>query len=146
MLEQRLAFDSVYLSDLPVDQYRNLLDLAQLAITRTTIDALFPTLALRLEHALSFGVLTLGLYNSRTESIRLNIWKPGEALSRAESLPVNSCASGWAWKTQRSVLVQDLATEHKLPVFLESLQQLGIRTYYVLPLTTSRNKLGAMGF
>jgi formate hydrogenlyase transcriptional activator len=146
MPEQRLAFDSVYLSDLPVGQYRNLLDLAQLAITRTTIDALFPTLALRLEHALSFGVLTLGLYNSRTESIRLNIWKPGEALSRAESLPVNSCASGWAWKTQRSVLVQDLATEHKLPVFLESLQQLGIRTYYVLPLTTSRNKLGAMGF
>ena len=44
------------------------------------------------------------------------------------------------------MLVQDLATEHKLPVFWESLQQLGIRSYYVLPLTTRRHKLGAIGF
>ena len=146
MPEQRLAFDSVYFPDLTVGQYRNLLDLAQLAVGHPTTEALFPTLALRLQHAFSFGVLTLGLYNSRTESIRLNIWKAGEELSRSESLPFNSCASGWAWKTQRSVIVQDLATEHKLPVFLESLRQLGIRSYYVFPLTTMRHKLGAIGF
>ena len=36
--------------------------------------------------------------------------------------------------------------EPKLPVFLESLRQLGVRTYYVFPLTTSRHKLGAIGF
>jgi formate hydrogenlyase transcriptional activator len=146
MPERRLAFDSVHPSDLTVGQYRKLLDLAQLVISHTTTDALFSTLALRLQHVLSFDILTLGLYNSRTESIRLNIWKAGEALSRSESLPVNGCASGCAWKTQRSVLVQDLATEHKLPVFLESLQQLGIRSYYVLPLTTRLHKLGAIGF
>src|ERR1019366_6691208 len=122
MPEQRLAFDSVYFPDLTVGQYRNLLDLAQLAVGHPTTEALFPTLALRLQHAFSFGVLTLGLYNSRTESIRLNIWKAGEELSRSESLPFNSCASGWAWKTQRSVIVQDLATEPKLPAFLESLR------------------------
>ena len=53
MPERRLSFDSGHLADLTVGQYRNLLDLAQLAITRTTIDALFPTLALRLHHALN---------------------------------------------------------------------------------------------
>jgi formate hydrogenlyase transcriptional activator len=146
MPEKRFAFDSEHLSDLQIGQYRDLLDLGQLAITPTTVDALFPTLALRLQNALSLDVLTLGLYDPRTERIHLNIWKAGERLSRAESLPVNSCASGWAWKTQRSVLVQDLATEHKLPVFLESLRQLGVRSYYVVPLTTRRHKLGAMGF
>jgi formate hydrogenlyase transcriptional activator len=145
MWEQELAFDSVHLSDLPVGWRRDLLDLAKLANKPTTIDDLFLSLALRLQHALSVDVLTLGLHNLRTASIHMHIWTAGEALSRFESLPVNSCASGWAWKTQRSVLVQDLATETKLPVFLESLQQLGVRSYYVLPLTTRRHKLGAIG-
>jgi len=146
MPEQRLGFDSAHLSDLTVGQYGNLLDLVQLATTGTTIDALFPSLALRLHHALNFDVVTLGLYDSSAESIRLNVWKAGEAERRCECLPVNACASGWAWKNQRSVLVQDLDTEPRLPVFLQSLRQLGIRTYYVFPLTTRRHKLGAIGF
>ena len=146
MPEQRLAFDSVYLSDLTVGQYRNLLDLAQLAVGHPTTDTLFPTFALRLRHSLNFDFVTLGLHDSSTESIRLGIWKAGDAQKRCESVPVHTCASGWAWKNQRSVLVQDLDTERKLPVFLESLRQLGVRTYYVFPLTTSRHKLGAIGF
>ena len=146
MPEQRLAFDSVYLSDLTVGQYRNLLDLAQLAVGHPTTDALFPTFALRLRHSLNFDFVTLGLHDSSTESIRLGIWKAGDAQKRCESVPVHTCASGWAWKNQRSVLVQDLDSERKLPVFLESLRQLGVRTYYVFPLTTSRHKLGAIGY
>ena len=43
-------------------------------------------------------------------------------------------------------LSRDLDTEPKLPVFLESLRQLGVRSYYVFPLTTRRRKLGAIGF
>jgi formate hydrogenlyase transcriptional activator len=144
--EEGLTLDSVHLPDLTAVQYRNLLDLAQLAISHTTIDALFPTLALRLQHALNFDVLTLGLYDSSTESIRLHVWNAGDVQGRCESLPVHTCASGWAWKTQRSVLIQDLDAEHKLPVFLESLRRLGVRSYYVLPLTTTRRKLGAVGF
>jgi len=139
-------FDSVHLPDLKAGQYGNLLDLAQLAVSHTTTDALFPTLTLRLQHALGFDVLTLGLYDTGAGSIRLNIWKAGEALSGAETLPVNSCASGWAWKNQRCVLVQDLDAETKLPVFLQSLRQLGVRTYFVFPLTTTRQRLGAIGF
>jgi formate hydrogenlyase transcriptional activator len=146
MPEQKLAFDSVFLSDLPLGQHRDLLDLAQLGNKLTTIDDLLPTLALRMRHALSLDVLTLGRHNSRAESIDVSMWMAGEALSRSESRPVDSCASGWAWKTQRSVLVQDLAAEPKLPVFFDSLQQLGVRSYYVIPLTTRRHRLGAIGF
>jgi formate hydrogenlyase transcriptional activator len=146
MPEQRLALDSVHLSDLTVGQYGNLLDLAQLAITRRTIDTFFPSVVLRLHHALNFDLVTLGLYDSSAESIRLSVWKAGEVEKRCECLPVHACASGWAWKNQRSVLVQDLDTEPKLPVFLQSLRQLGIRTYYVFPLTARRHKLGALGF
>jgi formate hydrogenlyase transcriptional activator len=138
--------DSVHFADLTAGQYRNLLDLAQLAVSHTTTDALFPSLALRVGHPLNFDFVTLGLYDSSTESIRLNTWKAGDTQRRCESIPVHACANGWAWKNQRSVLVQDLDAEPKLPVFLESLRKLGVRTYYVFPLTTSRHRLGAIGF
>jgi formate hydrogenlyase transcriptional activator len=140
-----LTFDSVHFSDLTSGQYRNLLDLAQLVISHTTIDTLFPALALRLRHSLNFDVVTLGLYDSNTESIRLNIWNAGGAQRTCESFPVHTCASGWSWKNQRSVLVQDLDAEPKL-VFLDPLRKIGVRTYYVLPLTTTRQRLGAVGF
>jgi len=146
MPEQRLASDAVYLPDLTVGQYRNLLNLAQLAASHPTADALFSTLALRLRHSSNFDFVTLGLYDSSTERIRLHIWQAGHAQKRCESIPVQSCASGWAWKNQRSILVKDLDAEPNLPVFLKSLLELGVRTYYVFPLTTTRQKLGAIGF
>jgi formate hydrogenlyase transcriptional activator len=145
-MQERFAVDSVYLPDLAVGQYRDLLDLAQLTGSQPTTDVLFPTLALRLRNSLNFNFVTLGLYNSSTESIHLEAWKAGHEQKRRESVDVSTCASGWAWKTQRCVLVQDLDTEIKLPVFLESLRQLGVRTYYVFPLTTSLRQLGAIGF
>jgi len=146
MAEQRLVFDSGYLSDLTVGQYRNLLDLAQVAVSHPTTDVLFSTLALRLQQSLNFDFVTLGLYDASTESIRRETWKAGEAQKKCESIPVHTCASGWAWKNQRSVLIQDLDAEPRLPVFLQSLRQLGVHTYYVFPLTTSRHQLGAIGF
>jgi transcriptional regulator with GAF, ATPase, and Fis domain len=146
MPEQGLASDSVHSSDLTVGQYLNLLDLAQLALSQRTTETFVPLLALRLHHALKFGVVTLGLYDSSAESIRLSICKAGEAERRSECLSAQTCSSGWVWKNQRSVLVQDLDTEPKLPAFLQSLRRLGVHTYYVFPLTTSRHKLGAIGF
>src|ERR1022692_1652589 len=146
MPEQGLAFDSVHFSNLTVGQYLSLLDLAQLALSQRAIEGLFPRLALRLRHALNFDVVTWGLYDSGAESICLNICKAGEAERRCECLPAHACASGRVWKNQRSVLVQDLDVELKLPVFLESLRRIGVRTYYVFPLTTRRHKLGAIGF
>ena len=146
MPQQRLAFDSVYLSDLTVGQYRSLLDLAQLAASQPTTGAFFPALAFHLRQSLNFQFVTLGVYDVSVESIRLDTWKAGDAEKRSEYIAVGTCTSGWAWKNQRSVLFQDLDTEPRLPVFLESLRQLGIRSYYVLPLTTCRHKLGAIGF
>jgi formate hydrogenlyase transcriptional activator len=146
MPQQRLAFDSVDLSELTTAHYSGLLDLAHLAMSHPTADAFFPTLALRLRHFLNFDFVTLGLYDSNGETIHLDAWKAGNAQKRSESIPVYTCASGWACKNQRPLLVQDLDTETKLPVFLESLRQLGVRTYYVFPLTTRRHMLGAIGY
>src|ERR1700730_7907747 len=88
MLEQRRSCDSVYLSELTSGQYRNLLDLTQLTVSHPTTDALFPTWAIRLHHALNFDFVTLGLYDSSAETIRLDIWKAGDMLKICESVPI----------------------------------------------------------
>jgi formate hydrogenlyase transcriptional activator len=137
---------AVQRDDLTAGQYRNLLDVALLVTNHTTIHALSCALALRLHHALGFDLVTLGLYNANTQSIRLNAWNAGGEQRECESLPAHACASRWTWKNQRSVLVEDLRDELQIPVFLESLRKTGVRTYYVLPLTTTRQKLGAIGF
>ena len=135
---------SVNLRDLTAGQNRNLLDVAQLVSIHTTIDGLACALAVRLQHALNFDLVTLGLYDSNHESVRLNVWNAGGAKSTFESLA--GCASRWSWKNQRSVLIHDLDAEFPLPIFLGSLRKAGVRTYYVLPLTTIRQRIGAIGF
>jgi formate hydrogenlyase transcriptional activator len=146
MPTERPGLNSVSPLDLTAREYRNLLDLARLAISHPTTHAIFSAWAPCQQDSLTFDFVTLGLYDSSTGGIRLDTWNVGHAQKRSESVPVDSCASGWAWKNQRSVLIQDLEAEPKLPVFLEFLCQLGVRTYYVFPLTTIRHKLGAIGF
>ena len=146
MPEPELAFDSVRSPDLTVGKYLSLLDLAHLGLSQRPIEALVPRLALRLHHIANFDVVTLGVYDPSVESIRLSACKVGDAERRCECLPVHACVNGSVWKNQRSLLVQDLSIEAKLPVFLESLRRLGVRTYYVFPLTTNHHKLGAIGF
>jgi formate hydrogenlyase transcriptional activator len=146
MAEQGPAFNSVDSSVIKVGQYLNLPDPAQLTLRQRTMEGLFPTLSLGLNHALNFDVITLGLYDASADSIRMNVCKAGETEARRECLPANACTSGRVWKNQRSVLIQDLDTEPKLPFCLRSLRRLGVRTYYIFPLTTNRHKLGAIGF
>ena len=134
----------VHLRDLTAGHYRNLLELSQLLSAHSTIDGLSCALALRLPQVLDFDLVTLGLYDTNIGSVGLSIWNAAGKQKTCESLP--SCASRWSWKNQRSVLVQDLEAGFPLPVFLESLRKVGVRTYYVLPLTTTRRKLGAIGF
>jgi formate hydrogenlyase transcriptional activator len=134
----------VHQRDLTSGHYRNLLDIAHLVTSHTTIDALSSALALRLQHALNLDVVTLGLYDPSIGNARLSVWNEAGAQRTSESLP--GCASRWCWKNQRSVLVQDLDAEYPLPAFPESLRKVGVRTYYVLPLTTVHRRLGAIGF
>jgi formate hydrogenlyase transcriptional activator len=136
----------VYRRDSTAGHHRNLLDLAQLVTRYSTIDVLFSALSLRLQHLLNFDVVTLGLFDSDTKNLRLTVWKAGDARRICESLPVHTCVHMWSWEKQRSVLVDDLNAEFRLPMFLEALRNAGVHTYYVLPLTTIERKLGIIGF
>jgi formate hydrogenlyase transcriptional activator len=52
---------------------------------------------------------------------------------------------GWVWQHQQELMVENLEKEARFPRVLEVLRSKGIRTYYVLPLTSGEKRLGALG-
>ena len=50
------------------------------------------------------------------------------------------------WKTQESLVVEDVSSETRFPKLTPMLQENGIQSFCSLPLTTAMRRLGAMGF
>src|SRR5262245_61559500 len=61
-------------------------------------------------------------------------------------MPVDDVPSGWAWKTQEPLIIQDAARETRFPQFNKWARQNGVNSYCALPLTSAGRRLGALGF
>jgi formate hydrogenlyase transcriptional activator len=60
-------------------------------------------------------------------------------------LPIDESPGGWVWRTQQPLLI-DVERETRWPQLLEGLRAHGVRWACLLPLTTARRRLGAVGF
>jgi formate hydrogenlyase transcriptional activator len=144
--EEETMSGSLYLTDLTVNQYRELFDLAHLAISQSTSNSLFSSLADRLKQTSNIRMLTLGLYDPDTNGMHVEAWSPDISMNSPKALTVDSCVLECVWKSQRSLLIQDVTAEPNFPPFAESFRRFGICSYYAVPLSTATRKLGAMGF
>ena len=61
-------------------------------------------------------------------------------------MPVDDVPSGWVWKTQEPLIIQDAAQETRFPQFNKWARQKGVKSYCALPLTSAGGRLGALGF
>jgi formate hydrogenlyase transcriptional activator len=62
------------------------------------------------------------------------------------ALPVEEGPAGWVWQNQQPLIVSNVAEETRWPRFLELMKQLGMHSICDLPLTTARQRLGALAF
>ena len=53
---------------------------------------------------------------------------------------------GLVWQTQQPILVPDLAEERRWPKVTQLMNEDGVNSFCVVPLTTAVRRLGAMGF
>jgi formate hydrogenlyase transcriptional activator len=60
--------------------------------------------------------------------------------------PVGESPSGWVWENQRPFISLDTATDTRYPRFMQMLQNEGVRTIAIVPLTTAQHRLGALCF
>jgi formate hydrogenlyase transcriptional activator len=79
----------------------------------------------------------------RLHTLQANI--PADIVGGHEE-PIEETPAGAVWQTQQPILVPDLAEELRWPKVIPRMQQDGIRSLCIVPLTTAVRRLGAMGF
>src|ERR1700736_624992 len=129
-------------------QLEALLEVSEAISQQRDLPALFHDLAGRLHSVVDFDFLTLTLHDPVRNVMRLHILEtrvPHEKRTGSEA-PVDGHPSGWVWQSQEAFVVSDTAEEDRYPEFMRHLNEEGVRSFALLPLTTAQRRLGAMGF
>ena len=129
-------------------QFEALLEVSEAIAQQHDLKALFHELSERLHAVLQFDFLALVLHDPAANSMRLHILEtpePHEA-SPAMEFPLESTPSGWVWQNQQPFVTLDTSKDARYPDFMQRLQEEGVHTFAILPLTTAQHRLGAIGF
>src|SRR5438034_2497866 len=130
-------------------QYRALLAVAEVIISHRDLHALFHDLAGRLHQVVRFDYLLLVLHDDARDTMRLHVLETSEPTSPRTGLliPVHEAPSGLVWQTQQSLLIPNAIEERRWPRLWEELYRPhGMTSFCYVPLTTARQRLGALGF
>jgi formate hydrogenlyase transcriptional activator len=129
-------------------QFEALLEVSEAIAQQRDLTGLFHELSERLHAVLQFDFLALVLHNPATNTMRLHILEtrePHERKSPAD-FPVENTPSGWVWQNQQPFVTLDTSKEARYPDSMQRLQEEGVHTFAVVPLTTAQHRLGAIGF
>jgi formate hydrogenlyase transcriptional activator len=130
------------------EQYRTLLEVAEVIAVHRTLDELFHDLAQRLPRIVPFDFINLVLHDPARNIMRLLLLvtpQPSTIIPGLE-LPVDASPGGLVWSTQQPLVVENVATEDRFPTLTPLLAENGVQSFCAVPLTTALRRLGAMGF
>ena len=130
------------------DHYRALLEVSKAILAHKDLPSLFRELAHKLPTLLNLDFVGLALHDPARQVMRAyTITTPKDIkLPQGLELPVDEAPGGWVWKTQQPLVVMDLEAETRFPKAIQMMRVFGVRSFCVLPLTTSLRKIGGMGF
>ncbi|MBX3396867.1 MAG: sigma 54-interacting transcriptional regulator [Phycisphaerae bacterium] len=130
------------------DRYRALLAISGAIISHRDLPALFHDLARQLAAVVQFDALAIVLHDATSNTMRLHALETEEAIpSRFEIvLSPEDDPAGLVWQTQQPLITSNVEELKRWPQFLERVQQYGVQSYCWLPLTTARQRLGALVF
>jgi formate hydrogenlyase transcriptional activator len=129
-------------------QFEALLEVSEAIAQQRDLNGLFHELSKRLHAVLQFDFLALVLFDASTNSMRLHILEtrdPLEAKPKTE-FPLEKTPSDWVWENQQPFVTLDTSKEPRYPEFMQRLQEEGVHTFAIVPLTTAQHRLGAIGF
>jgi formate hydrogenlyase transcriptional activator len=139
------SFDSHFDVEGDARRYGALLDVADLMVHHGSLPELFRELANRLHRVTEFEVASFCLHDPRKNVMQLHIWEGGDHSVRPAEVPIEKSPSGWVLRNQEILVVPDLEQETRFAEAFQIMSRLGIRSYCVVPLTTLRRQLGALG-
>ncbi len=129
-------------------QFEALLEVSETIAQQHDLKALFHELAQRLHSVLQFDFLGLVLHDPSKNTMRLHVLETRESTDPPPSneLSVEDSPAGWVWQNQQSFVSLDTAKDARYPLFMQRLQDAGVHTIAIVPLTTAQHRLGAIGF
>ncbi len=129
------------------EQYRALLEVSESIAAHHDLTELLRALAQRLPRVLKFPSIVLGLHDPSRNVMRLHVLEdPRPApVSTTLEFPVEDVPGGWVWKHQQPWVCSNLEEETRFPKVVPMVRQAGIRSLCIVPLTSARERLGAMG-
>ena len=130
------------------DETRLLLEVADSIASHRDLEALFRDLAGRLPRVVPFDYINLLLHDPERDIMRLHILVAPEesTIKPGMELPVETSISGYVWKTQRPLIIEDVAADPRFPALLQLLRENGVQSLCAVPLTTALRRLGTLGF
>jgi len=129
-------------------QLAALLEVSELIAQQRDLKALFHALSERLHSVLQFDFLALILHNAESNMMRLHILETHDSAENdaPKEMPIENTPSGWVWENQQPFVSLDTSKDARYPEFMLHLQESGVHTLAILPLTTAQHRLGAMSF
>ncbi|OQW35373.1 MAG: Fis family transcriptional regulator [Nitrospira sp. SG-bin1] len=129
------------------EQYRALLEVSESIAAHHDLTELFRALAQRLPRVLKFSSIVLALHNPSKNVMRLHVLEDPRPLPVSPGLefPVEDVPGGWVWQHQQPLVCINLEQETRFPKVMPMIRQAGIRSLCIVPLTSARERLGAMG-
>lgn len=130
------------------EQYRTLLEVAEAISSHRDLHELFRDLAQRLPRVVHVNFVALSLHDPVRNTMRLHTIQanvPADLVGGHEG-QVEETPDGLVWHTQRPILVANLLEERRWPKVTQCMQEDGVNSFCVVPLTTAVRRLGAMGF
>jgi len=131
----------------PASQHQALLEVTESIATHRDLPALFHDLIERLPRLVNFDTLWLVLHEPTRNVMRVHILEtPSRAYVDFVERTIQDAPAGWVWERQEALIISDLEQETRFEKALDSIREIGVRSFCVLPLTTAHRRLGAVGF
>jgi formate hydrogenlyase transcriptional activator len=123
-----------------------LLQMADLMVVQRSLPELLQKLESRLRKVVHYDFANFSFYDPSENLMRLCLWSEGESLGDPIELSVKESLSGSVWEEQQSRVCSDLKSLKKYPAINKIILRYGLQTYAAVPLSTARQRLGALGF
>lgn len=134
-------------SDTLNEQYHALLEISESLSAHHALPELFRDLAQKLPRIITCSSIVMALHDPARNVMRLHALETHRPVSAAPELqyPVDDIPEGWVWQHQKTFVCNDVEREDRFLKAMPMGRLSGTRSFCVVPLTTSRRRLGAMG-
>ncbi len=132
-------------------RYCALLKVSEAVAAHRDLTSLFRDLAQRLPAVAPFDFIGLVLHDPTKNMMKVHVLETAAAQPHASrlnglELPIEESSTGWVWANQQQLIIPSLAEETRFKMGMTALRGIGVQSVCMLPLTTARRRLGAIGF